>query len=430
MTLTFFVCAAVFLLLIELQSFEAEPGSRPSTVRVLAFWLCLAAGTMTKGPLAVILVALATLPFLLARRRLGFAWRMRPLLGDLVPLALPGAWYAHGLAVGAREFGFRTFLMENVLMFLGAEGGGGHRHGLFFFVPDYFFFGLPWSLLLPAAVVWASAAGEARGRASRWSCRWGGSPRCSCSSPSPAANARTTCCRSCRLRRYSWRVRPRRRPRAATRRLDGGWGLARGRSAWSASRRCSSSPPRRGRLRSCRPRSPRGRARSGSSTSSPAMSERRRRSSARPWSRRSPFPSRCVSPTTGMPLAAGALSVAAAIGATVFQRELVADDTYRPFAEEIVRVAGKDGTIRRYGEFETQRFVRVDELVAAASFSRRAIDASRDATTRFARARRASTVSRAARSCASLSCGISWRCRQSVSAARSSTLTCRRSFFS
>jgi 4-amino-4-deoxy-L-arabinose transferase-like glycosyltransferase len=153
MTLSFFACFALLQFVAEFQRDESDPTSRPSPWRLLAFWLAIALATLTKGPLGAILVGLPVGALLLVRWRLAFVKKLCPWWGVLLCAVVAGSWYAHGLTNRGGEFGFRAFLMENVLMFFGSEGGGGHRHGFLYLVPYYFFFGLPWSLVLPAAVV-------------------------------------------------------------------------------------------------------------------------------------------------------------------------------------------------------------------------------------------------------------------------------------
>ncbi len=153
MTLSFFVCLAILQFLAMFQEDEADPGRRPSAARLAMFWLALAFATLTKGPLGVILPALAAGTFLLVRRRVGFVGRLCRWWGVLLFVGVAGGWYLHGLFAAGGQFGFRAFLMENVLMFLGAKEGGGHSHGPLYFVLPYFFWGAPWALFTPAAAV-------------------------------------------------------------------------------------------------------------------------------------------------------------------------------------------------------------------------------------------------------------------------------------
>jgi 4-amino-4-deoxy-L-arabinose transferase-like glycosyltransferase len=152
MTLTAFVCAALYFFLREFQRAEADPHSRPSPLAVTGFWLSLALGTLTKGPLGAILPSIVIASFLVISRRLRFVFRLKPLLGIPLYLTVAGSWYAYGLWSHGPDFAYRSFLMENVLMFLGSERGGGHVHGFFYLFPYYLSSGFPWSFYLPAAL--------------------------------------------------------------------------------------------------------------------------------------------------------------------------------------------------------------------------------------------------------------------------------------
>jgi len=151
MTLTFFVCVALLQFVALWQEHESDPNGRPSQRRLVVLWLAVACATLTKGPLGAVLPALAIGAFLIARWRIGFAWTLLRSWSVLLFVALAGGWYAYGLFSAGERFGFRTFLMENVLMFLGDKEGGGHRQPPWYFVPQYFFFGAPWAFFLPAA---------------------------------------------------------------------------------------------------------------------------------------------------------------------------------------------------------------------------------------------------------------------------------------
>ncbi|MBI1848759.1 MAG: glycosyltransferase family 39 protein [Planctomycetes bacterium] len=152
MTLTFFVCLAIYLFLREYQRGESNPESRPSLVTALLFWIALALATLTKGPLGAILPGITIGSFLLARRKLSAVRRLRPLIGVPVYLVVAGSWYAQGFLRGGDEFAYRSFMMENLLMFIGNDEGGGHIHGFFYLWPYFFSNGIPWSLFVPAAI--------------------------------------------------------------------------------------------------------------------------------------------------------------------------------------------------------------------------------------------------------------------------------------
>jgi 4-amino-4-deoxy-L-arabinose transferase-like glycosyltransferase len=371
MTLTLLVCTALLFFLEEFQRFESDPESRPSTWRVLGFWLCLALGTLTKGPLAVILVVLAVLPFLVVRRRLAFVRRLRPWLGVVLLLALPGAWYAHGLLARGREFGFRTFLMENVLMFFGAEGGGGHRHGFLYFVPDYIFFGLPWSVLLPAAVVWAVRRGRGAWRSEPMVLPLGWFaamflffsiasgkrqdyllplvPAAALLVAGAAESAAVRGDETARrwLARSSWTLA-----------LVGAASLlVLAAGLWAPSLVPAEIAAREGTQRLLDAVTRHGPAPFVvlsavlvAAFAVPVGFSRRRG-------------------TTGVLVAAGALSIGVAVASTVLGPEVVADETYRPFAAQIRGLVAPQATIRRYGEFEPQLLFYLNREVPAIATS-------------------------------------------------------------
>src|SRR5439155_18211390 len=79
-----------------------------------------------------------------------------PFIGVHVWALGAGWWYAWGLTHAGDEFAYRSFLMENLLMFVGAEKGGGHQHGFFYYFQYLPGHGAPWVLYLPAAVALAA----------------------------------------------------------------------------------------------------------------------------------------------------------------------------------------------------------------------------------------------------------------------------------
>ena len=154
MTLTLFVTLAIWLFVEELTAATERPQEPARKGRLALFWLALALGTLTKGPLGAILPGLAIGSLLVARRQLGYLKRLFPWWGVALYVVVAGSWYAYGLARDGDGFAYRSFFMENFMMFFGEARGGGHRHEATYFVARYFLFGLPWSFLLPAAIAW------------------------------------------------------------------------------------------------------------------------------------------------------------------------------------------------------------------------------------------------------------------------------------
>ena len=159
MTLTLFVTSALYLFVCDFLDSEERPDAPPRKRGLALFWLAMALGTLTKGPLGALLPGLAIGPFVLLRGRLGYLKRLFAWRGVLLYVIVAGSWYAHGLLASGDAFAYRSFLMENFMMFFGEQGGGGHRHEVTFFVGHVFLQGLPWSFLLPAALAWSLRRG-------------------------------------------------------------------------------------------------------------------------------------------------------------------------------------------------------------------------------------------------------------------------------
>jgi 4-amino-4-deoxy-L-arabinose transferase-like glycosyltransferase len=142
MTLTFFVSLSLLLFLKALD--------RPRWSTLVIFWLVVALGTLTKGPIGAILPGLAIGMFLLLEKRWDFAPQ---LLAPLpVYLIVAGSWYANGLHREGWEFAHQSFLMENIEMYLGADTGGGHAHRTFYYFKYLPWQLLPWTLSVPPAL--------------------------------------------------------------------------------------------------------------------------------------------------------------------------------------------------------------------------------------------------------------------------------------
>jgi len=110
--------------------------------------LGVALGTLAKGPVALVLPALAAIGLLLARRDVR-PLRVAPVLGTAALVA--GAWYALAFArEGSALLG--VVARENWLRFIDPEGAAtGHAHGVGYLVPLGLVGWLPWTPLLPLA---------------------------------------------------------------------------------------------------------------------------------------------------------------------------------------------------------------------------------------------------------------------------------------
>ncbi len=124
--------------------------ARGSAIYGLAFFVCLGLAFLTKGPLAVVLVAPPIIAFLIVQRDASVLRRPALYVGCLLFIAIVIPWY---LAVQSREgweFLYENVIRQNVLRFTEAWS---HRRPFYYYfttLPLDFF---PWSLFLPAGFV-------------------------------------------------------------------------------------------------------------------------------------------------------------------------------------------------------------------------------------------------------------------------------------
>ncbi len=149
---------------------EIEPTRRRRWL--VAMYVSIGLGVLTKGPIAAVLPALAFAVYLVAAGRLGTIRRLLipagVLIVSLIVLPYYGALYAQHGWTYIRDF----LVQENLARF--AEGVGAPSRGPLFYLPvvfaDLYF---PWSLLLPAGlalVKWRSVW-----RSYGWRSTWGAS---------------------------------------------------------------------------------------------------------------------------------------------------------------------------------------------------------------------------------------------------------------
>jgi 4-amino-4-deoxy-L-arabinose transferase-like glycosyltransferase len=134
---------------------------KPQTRWLILMYVAAGLGVLTKGPVAVVLPALAFLIYLGLERRLGDLRRMLIPSGILIVAAIVLPWYValyaqHGW-VHIKEF----FIDENVMRY--TQPVGTPRRGFWFYVPVLLTDLFPWSFLLPAALVSAATAFVRRG---------------------------------------------------------------------------------------------------------------------------------------------------------------------------------------------------------------------------------------------------------------------------
>ena len=118
-----------------------------------AFWIFyigMAAGMLTKGPIGVVVPLLGTVPYVLMTHRWKQFWQTGfPILGLFVFVLIACPWYATMLWIHGSSY-ITTTKADTVERFFNiADGHGGM---IFFYLPVLFFGFFPWSGFLPAAL--------------------------------------------------------------------------------------------------------------------------------------------------------------------------------------------------------------------------------------------------------------------------------------
>jgi len=107
------------------------------------FYIGMALGTLTKGPVGVAIPLLAVVPYLTLTRRWPQFWRTGfPLAGLLILLLLAVPWYAAMVAIHGSQY-TASAQADTVGRFLSTIGG--HGGTLFFYVPVLLWGFFPWS---------------------------------------------------------------------------------------------------------------------------------------------------------------------------------------------------------------------------------------------------------------------------------------------
>lgn len=114
------------------------------------FYIGMALGMLTKGPIGVVVPLLGAVPYLMITRRWRQFWRHGfPLAGSLLFLALAIPWYAVMLAIHGSRY-TTSAQADTVGRFFNVIGG--HGGTIFFYIPVLLFGLFPWSGFLPIAL--------------------------------------------------------------------------------------------------------------------------------------------------------------------------------------------------------------------------------------------------------------------------------------
>jgi 4-amino-4-deoxy-L-arabinose transferase-like glycosyltransferase len=126
------------------------------SVFLYAFYASLALATLTKGPIAILLIALTVFVFLLLERRISFLTEMKWSVGVPLFLIIAAPWYIV-ISMREKEFFKFFFVDQHILRFMTPKH---NRTGPFYYFVPILLGGLfPWSALLPSAIaqLWRDA---------------------------------------------------------------------------------------------------------------------------------------------------------------------------------------------------------------------------------------------------------------------------------
>lgn len=141
MTLTFFM---------ELAFFEFIAIAEGLTPRRWLLYGALALAILAKGPVGLLLPALAAAGYIALEQRWDLAGRMRLRMGVAIVAVVAGGWYLAAIVIGGRAFFDKQVLAENLFTFLYHRGvSGGHGHPFYYLDLALLAGFMPWTPLLP-----------------------------------------------------------------------------------------------------------------------------------------------------------------------------------------------------------------------------------------------------------------------------------------
>ncbi len=153
-TLTFFTTAS-FLCFFLWDQEGRQGGIRYTrTVRnlfIFGFYISMALATLTKGPIGLVLPLLASLIYLLLQKDYGEMKRMKLLPGIPLFLAIVLAWYLPAISLGGRAYVEENLFRHTTQAY---TTGWTHPSPLYYYLYNFPMSFMPWTLCLPAAVVY------------------------------------------------------------------------------------------------------------------------------------------------------------------------------------------------------------------------------------------------------------------------------------
>lgn len=138
-----------FWLFLSLLCFYGYYRERKSAF-LYGFYAAMALATLTKGPVAPVLLCATIFVFLLTERNISFAKQMKPVRGLLLYLLIAAPWFVI-ISLREKEFFDFFFVDQHFLRFISTK----HKRGgpVYYFIPVLLAGMLPWSFFIPRAVL-------------------------------------------------------------------------------------------------------------------------------------------------------------------------------------------------------------------------------------------------------------------------------------
>jgi len=152
-TLTFFTTASLLCFFEWYQYHREERGKQKSTKGLLiyGFYIGMALGTLTKGPVGFIIPLFISLIYLLIQKDWKGMRGMKLLPGMILFLVIVLSWYLPALSKGGKDYLNATLLKHSIDRF---AIGSSHVRPIYYYLYNFPVDFLPWIFFLPAAMVY------------------------------------------------------------------------------------------------------------------------------------------------------------------------------------------------------------------------------------------------------------------------------------
>ncbi len=152
-TLTFFTTASLLCFFQWYQFHQGEMSEQRRTrdLSIYGFYIGMALGTLTKGPVGFILPLLISVIYLIIQKDLKGIKRMKLIPGIVLMLGIILAWYVPAVWKGGRDYLNATLLKQTIQRY---SEGWSHVKPFYYYFYNYPLESMPWFLFLPAALAY------------------------------------------------------------------------------------------------------------------------------------------------------------------------------------------------------------------------------------------------------------------------------------